>query len=456
MPAPLWRLRVTIILIALSVLLTSVLDAAPDQYALSEPVDDQRIRAVSAKLDVTGQITPTIAVGKTGKPLPLSVEAKFRFRERRLSGAGRDARTLRGVRYYEEVAAKIRVGDRETAPRLQPGHRLIAALGTREGVERYCPSAPLSRPELDLLQTPGDSLALLVLLPTTPVTIRDTWTPESWAVQMLSGVEAATKTELTCKLISVERDVAKVSFAGKVEGATLGAAASLTVNGHYLFDLKQKLITHAEITQTELRDSGPYNPAMNVKATMIVDRKTTDDVTPLSDVLAKELPLEPTLLNKALVFRPPWNIELIHDRNWHLFHQTSAVAVLRLLDETGAFVSQCSIAPIVSAKPGEHTSEQQFQNDIRTSLGTQLKEITKAELIDSKDGRFLYRVTAVGEANKRPLTWFYYLCAAPSGRQVSLVFVVDTKYVDRLGNRDLEIVNSLQFLTRGGEPTPAN
>ena len=43
--------------------------------------------------------------------------------------------------------------------------------------------------------------------------------------------------------------------------------------------------------------------------------------------------------------------------------------------------------------------EKQFQLDVQQALGDRLKSITKAEQMEVDDGRFLYRVTAVGESN---------------------------------------------------------
>ena len=131
--------------------------------------------------------------------------------------------------------------------------------------------------------------------------------------------------------------------------------------------------------------------------------------------------------------------------SWHVFQQTPQIAVLRLMDH-GTFVAQCNLAPVRAANAGEHVPEQQFQNDIRTSLGKRLKTIEKAETIPTDDHRFLYRVTAIGEANKVPITWIYYLCAAPNGLQISFVFAVETALRERLGNRDLQMLKSLRFL----------
>ncbi len=75
-----------------------------------------------------------------------------------------------------------------------------------------------------------------------------------------------------------------------------------------------------------------------------------------------------------------------------------------------------------------------------------LRVISKAEQIRTEENRFLYSVTAVGESNGRPMHWHYHLCTAPSGQQVALVFAVETQMLERLGDRELMLVNGLQFL----------
>jgi hypothetical protein len=44
-----------------------------------------------------------------------------------------------------------------------------------------------------------------------------------------------------------------------------------------------------------------------------------------------------------------------------------------------------------------------------------------------------------------PTNWLYYICADRSGKQVSLVFVIEPAYVEFLAGRDLELVKSLTF-----------
>ncbi|MCA9014311.1 MAG: hypothetical protein KDA77_03170, partial [Planctomycetaceae bacterium] len=70
-------------------------------------------------------------------------------------------------------------------------------------------------------------------------------------------------------------------------------------------------------------------------------------------------------------------------------------------------------------------------------------------------GRFIHRVTVAGKANEIPVQWIYYLCTAPTGKQISFVFTVDEKLVEQLGNRDTDIVLSLEFMEPKSAPVQA-
>jgi hypothetical protein len=229
-----------------------------------------------------------------------------------------------------------------------------------------------------------------------------------------------------------------------VAGATAGSSGKVDLHGWYLFDLKAKLLTHAEIEQSEERTVGPISPGLKVSAKTVVARAASSDSESLTQEAVSAVPLDPPVALTRLQFHAPWNIELTHDRDWHIFQQNPQIAVLRLIDQ-GSLIAQCNLTPIRAAAPGQHVSVNQFQDDIRTSLGPRFKSIEKSEQIPTEDGRFLYRVAVAGEANKSPITWIYYLCAAPNGSQTSSVFAVDSSLTKRLGDRDLEMMKSLKF-----------
>ena len=427
--------------------------AADQQYALTEPVAEQRVYHVDSSLTVTGHLETVVGPGKS-QTLDLAVKARHLYLERRLSGTGRDAAALRSLRRYEQSVSAVKVDKQSTSSRLRGGRRSIVAQGRREGIEYYSPAGKLTRAELDLLNMPGDSLALLGLLPPDPVSVGQQWQPASWVIQMLTGTEALLKSELTCRLTSVKNGVARVEFSGSLEGAVVGAATEIELSGRLQYDLEKKFIRRAELTQKEERSVGAVSPGMKVEARVVMERAAARDPGPLTEAAANAVPLEPDPSLLLLVLETPWGVRLEHDRRWHVYHQAGDWAVLRLM-ENGSLIAQCDLRRVPAAAPGRHTPEQVFLSDIRKSLGDRIKEITMAEELKTADRRFLYRVTAVGRANDLDIHWISYLCAAPSGRQASLVFTVESKLLEQLDGRDIAMAQSLQFVPSGGAPPRA-
>lgn len=432
--------------------------SAAEKVELVEPESDTRVRLVRSHVQVSGQLQ-TAAGGGKKIPLKLNADAQYRFFERRLSGAGRDAETLRSARLYRfanneaEVTpadAPAGAAPKKSTLKLPETRHLIVAHGRREGASLYSPTATLTYDQLDLISTPGDALSLLSLLPREEVSTGDSWKAETWSVQMLCGIEALTKGEITCKLEEADANSARVTFTGNAEGATLGAPTTVQVTGEFTFDRLTKLMTRVRLKQTETRAIGAAKPGLEVTASVTVERSLAEESSEaklLSDAAVADIPVEPAAEMQFLRFES-WGLRFYHDRHWHQFHQTNDVAVLRLM-ENGSLLAQVNVSPIPAAAAGSHTSEEQFQTDIRQSLGKRLKSITKAEPLKARnanDRRFLFRVTADGEADGVPMTWFYHLCAAPTGQQVSFVFAVETKNLDKFNNRDLSLVRLLEFI----------
>lgn len=413
-------------------------------YTLSETADDSRVFRVESKINVNGQLE-TAAGNNKAVSLKLDVDATHSFLEHRLSAAGKDAEALRSLREYDKAEARIQAGDNIASSRLRDAHKQIVARGKQIGVEFYCPSSLMSNTELELLQSPGDSLAVLGLLPPGDVEIGESWKAESWVIQMLTGTEAVTKSELSCRLQTVTDGRAKVTFEGSIEGATVGAATEIAVVGHYMYDLEHKHIRSLQLKQKEKRSVGAISPGMDVEATINLTRLPTANRGGLTKQALAAVPLEPDASLLMVELELPWGVSVSYDRHWHVFHTTKNAAVLRLL-EKGSLVAQCNVTQVEAAQPGDHTPEMRFQNDIRTALGDKLSEIVRAEELKSDDEHYRYRVTAVGGSNGLDMRWIYYLCAAPSGQQAALVFAFESKKEEDLANRDLSIVKSLQFV----------
>ena len=424
--------------------------AVAKTYALNESASDDRVYIIKARTTVTGQLKAATR-DKNGKTLPLKVNAMFSYQERRLSGTGRNAATLRTIRYYQSASAEIEVSTQTNYRQLSATQKTIVAQGTSERVLFHSPTFMMKPDDLELLNVPGDSLAILGLLPEKDVEISESWYPSSWVIQMLTSTEAINKSKLVCQLKSVKEGIAKVTFSGSINGATSGTDAVSTVKGFYLFDIDKKHINSVDLTQTEKRSVGVISPGMDVIARMKFSRSVLTKQTRLTDKIVQRIPLEPNPALLLITMNTAWNNRITWGRGWKVFQRRKTFAVLRLL-EKGSFIAQCNVSEYPTLSPGEHLSKKSLQQNIRKELGATLGEIEKTEVIDTGDNRYLCKVTATGKSNKIEMHWIHYLCSAPNGRQTMFTFAVESKLLKKLAGRDLAIVKSLQFLKAPQKP----
>lgn len=438
--------------IFVGVLFFSPFVAMAEKYSLTEEADDGRLFAIQFNGTVEGKLKTAASKGKV-MTMPLKVKANLYFQERRLSGTGRNAATLRTLRYYERAAAEIDVADQTSFNQLSSTHKLIVAQGTRERVLFYSPTLMMKPNDIELLNVPGDSLAMLGFLPEEEVKISDTWEPANWVIQMLTSTEAISKSKLVCKLESVKNGIAHVSFEGTVDGATSGTDTKSTITGNYQYDIAKKHLSQVELTQTEKRSVGATSPGMDVTATIKFTRTLLKNKKHLTDKLANSIPLNPDPKLLKVAFDSSWRARIMLGRSWKVFHKNASVAVLRLL-EKGSFIAQCNMAYVPTVASGQHLPEKRFIANVRATLGDRLEKIVKQEEVKTGDQRYLYRVVSTGIANEIKMHWIHYLSAAPDGRQTSFTFSVESKLLEKLAERDLEIVKSIQYLDPSKAPQP--
>ncbi len=426
--------------------LLSIAAALPLSAAdkIGESADDARTFSVRSRLKVDGTISTAGAEGKATS-LKLAVDGKLTYLERRLPPGGRDAEALRSMRNYQLAEADITVGDRKTINRLDKTAQQIVAEGRREGVRVYSIAGPMTYENVELLRTPGDSLALLGLLPVQEIDATSNWAPPAWVLPCLAGVEAVSEATVNCKIEKLDSQFAIIAFEGRLTGAVQGAVTKLTVTGKVAFDRTNKHIRQAVVEQDEERAIGAVSPGMKVKATIHVDRAPVSGSNAFSDSALSRVPINTEPQQLALWFDAPWGLRFAYDRNWHVFHQKENVAVLRLMD-AGSLIAQCNVSQMPTLVAGTVTSINQFQDDIRSSLGASVKGFSEAASTKTASGITLYRVVATGEAQKVPMHWLYYLCIAPDGRQTAFVFAVESRLMEQLAARDREMVESVIFV----------
>ena len=423
---------------------------------LLEPEGSERTVQVSVTVTTTGSVFTAGGKEKSQKH-PIEAEARFRFRERRLPSGGRDANALRAAREFEIAQLETTISGKKTEQSLPEANRMVVSSGAETGVWVYCPTGMLSRESMDLLELPGEPLALQALLPTEAVYVGTKWSPSPWAIQMLATVEAVQKSEMTCELSSLKADIATIQIEGSVLGQRYGANTDVKVSGQLTFDTKAQLLATAKLTYTIKANIGTVSPGIDARVETVVTRQVTPTPGKLTDALLATLPISPPSGAEMLAYdADPWKVQLLHDRGWHLFQDVlegnNQVVIFRLM-ENGSLICQSNVAKLPTAAPGKHASLDQFEADIQTSLGKRLKSLKPREKMPAEDGRTIYRVVAEGQttlagakgAIEVPMQWNYYLLAAPSGQQLSFVFAIEPQLVEQLKDRDLEMVQSVRF-----------
>ena len=406
-------------------------------YALVEASGETTYK-VTASARIKGTLKTPTADGPENV-FKLDSTASYEFHERRMTNDLPGAMAMRAVRKYKRAESRTSVGDHKTSSKLDPTLSLIIAEGRAAGVLFYNPKKQLTRESLDLLSSPADPLAIAGMLPTEEVTIGEKWNPDQWVLQMLCDVEAVAKSKLTCKLVSVSRKQARVTFDGEIEGASVGAAAMIKVKGEYVCDLDAGYINRFRVTRTEERSAGTVSPGLDVEVTVTCDRKREKADLPANSTIADE----PTEQQLQLVYRAPWGIELKHGREWHVFSDNDRLAVLRMIRD-GNLVAQCNVAKIAPVKPGTHTPERQFMADIQHSLGDRVAELKSGGIVQEQPN-YLFNAVATGQSDETKMQWSYYLCAAASGQQVSMVYSIAQADVEKVGKVPETVARTISF-----------
>lgn len=443
-----WSLGSAGLAIVLGAAVTVTAAETEKKIRLVEDPRPDRLLDVTTRLSVRGRILAPIGTNRV-VPLPLQSTAVLAWQTRRLPPQGEFHGSLRAVRLLAEARSSVQVDRRITKMSLRDSRRTIVAEGIPTGLRHFALEGTLTADEVDLLAVPADPLGLIGVLPVGRVPLNHTWTAGTWTLPLVTGLEAVSRGVLKGKITSVTETAAEISLQGTVEGAVGGAESQVTVNGTLVFDHRRGFLKSAEIVLEEHRQAGPVSPGLEIVARVSIRREMAGRKIRLNPGVVATCPKQATTRQLRLLLEAPGGVRLFHDRNWYKFHQTADVAILRRLD-SGQLQAQCNLSTTPSVAAGTVTSREDFVRDVQRTLGPRLRSVVSVESLPPKAGGALrgWRVNASGIDHGLPMHWFYYLCADRSGRQVSLVFAVETSRLKAWGRRDRDLVAGLSFSSR--------
>jgi hypothetical protein len=385
--------------------------------------------------------------------LAMSVSAKLQYSERRVSDSrsAADRRATLAVRYYDAAEAVIKVDNGGVAPQLPLDRRLVVV---EQGTSRptlYCPRGPLSREQLDLIDTVGNSCVIDEILPQEPVAEGDTWPSDPAVIAALLTMDTLAVCEVQSVLEEFNAHFAKVRLAGTVHGTVDGAATQQELRGVYLFDRKLRRITRLNLAVREQRSIGGATPGLDGIAKLQLTMDPVQHETQLSDetLTGLERPA-PTTASDLLYEAPTMGFRIQHDRQWFVTSHGRETVTVRRIDG-GDLVAQCTFAVLPPKSAGRQTSLEDFQKDVCYSLGKELEQLVSARQWQNAHGHYCYEVVVRGNVEQVPVEWRYYLVARESGHRVSAAVTIEGPAVARVANADRRLIERLELFP----PMPA-
>jgi hypothetical protein len=279
------------------------------------------------------------------------------------------------------------------------------------------------------------------------VAVGDTWKPASGIIQAACNFEGLTEHKIEGKLDTVKDGIAEFTLSGTATGIDTGSLVKVQIEAKGKLDTKSHRVVSLEWIQKDEREQGPASPAMTAETKISVHREAIEQPGSLSNIALVSVGpglVVPEALLQIDYRDPKGRYALLHSREWHISSVTDEHVVMRLMDK-GDFVAQVTITPWTKAEPGKHLTPKEFKEKANdTSNWQPEKELQASEVPGQGEGKWVYRLSEQGKLDDLQVLQNFYIVAAKSGEQVVLVFTLTPKQADKLGERDLSFVGSIE------------
>jgi hypothetical protein len=422
-----------------------------EKHLLSAQHRPGELTRVQIALQVGGDLKLVDSQGKSSE-LPMSVVANLAYDEAILAVAP-DGKPSRSARYYDDVRAVIKIAQGGERPVLDASRRMIVAeRKPDETAQLYCPTSPLLREELDLIDVPGGSLVIDDLLPSEPVAKGESWKIGDKTLAALLSLDAVSWCDASGILGDITDGVADIAVGGTLNAAVAGIGTEIELKVKIKFDTKSRQIRQFAMLVKENRAVGHIGPGLDTVAKVIMNIGPIPHSQHLTAAALETLPKETPAEVLALGYEPRGGqYRMQYDRRWFVTEDEAKLTVLRLVDR-GELVAQCNISPLPKLEKPVPLAE--YQRDVERTLGKSFGKFVSAGQTINEAGYAVFRVVVHGEVSGMPIEWIYYLVQDRTGRRVSLAFTLEQNLAERFAETDRDLVATLT-LTEPPTPTAA-
>lgn len=408
-----------------------------------------KTRQISTDLKVQGtmRINPD---GRKVRQYPMTLAGQYVAIERNLS-------PNTAIRYYSKAETESTANDKPLKDSLPTVKRLIGVQTDGSGPILFSPEYTLSREELELINVPGNPAILGNLLPTKAVGLQQSWSPENRALAQCLGIDAINSHDVTGMITEVnEKEVAKITFSGKVSGAIQGIATEIELKARMNVDTRQEMITWFAASIEEDRAIGHAVPGFTVTAVVRTQIQPARAIEQLSDAQISQLDLRNNRGTQMLSFSgQEAGFRVLHGREWHTMAETAKQTVFRMVAD-GELIAQANVNRLTNLKPGEQTTLEGFEEEVKKALGQRLGQVVDAGQKINSQGLRELRVSAVGSINKMPISWIYYLVSDDQGHRYSAIFTFETNLAEKFAESDRTFMSGFDFIESSQEPTTSD
>ena len=309
--------------LVLAWLLASSLMAQPvSGVRLNEAFSKDRQYHVQCSVEITGTLGLPANNGGVAKALKVAGKSNLSYDERILAVLG-DGTVERTIRAYRQLEFERKVGDEEQHNKLRPEVRRLVVLRRKQYEIPFCPTAPMTWGEVELVRTDVFSPALRGLLGDRAVNTGERWRADTTAIQELTDLERIDKSDLTCTFEKVTtllgRRNAHVSFEGRVHGLGEDGLAMHELRGFCSVDIDAGFISYVYVKGTHHLLDKAGTPTGKIEGTFVMTRTPAPVTRELSDDALRGLTLEPKAENTTLLFdQPNVGVRFLYPRNWRV------------------------------------------------------------------------------------------------------------------------------------------
>ncbi|NOY30564.1 MAG: hypothetical protein GXP28_10435 [Planctomycetes bacterium] len=416
------------------------------KYLLQSLLSAGETASVSLDLEVGGEM---LFRGDTEtKRLPVSVTGRLSYHQQIVAWSADPAEIARSLRNYQTASATIGV-QKNRIERTLPAEQRILVAELRDGQASLAGIAgPLTREQYDLVNVTGSSLAIDRLLPGREVAEGENWDHDKAVLGALLGMDHVAVCEVSSVIIGQAHHQVQIRMAGTVHGTIDGASTEIQLRAAYLFHQQRRRITKFNMAVQEKRAAGEVVPGLDVvaKVRLVVgptSGKTSFDKKLVQKVSEVSKPLEHKLLYDAqeLGFR------FLHDTAWYVTAEQRDLLSLRCLQE-GDLTAHCNVSTLPARSAGRQTTLEQFERDIRESLGDHLESVTASTQWKTAHGHDCLGIIALGKFEEVPVQWRYYLLAGDGLPRVSLSVTLEQSQIERFADADRQIIETLELVPR--------